>query len=134
VIVSRIWKDCTYQNKRWVKNNPTDAYWLECPPEEFKSKILIYASDENRELLLARVAVNKKSIRPEHPNLCFLVTKDLKSIMCMGWAYPFSSHWNWDSPFESIYPHIIIQDLSELARFNLSENKIFYAGQTSEIR
>jgi hypothetical protein len=98
------WPKCNFINKNWNEEG-IDSYWLECTLEEAEknvfphlSKIQIEESKRNWE----PKEKGTKDIVIGMDQLCYLVSKDLKSIISFPWYYPYSGQWNAYCPFRRI--------------------------------
>ena len=116
------WPKCKFQNGEWGQSG-IDSYWVECTSQESEEKVFKYLSSaqikESKRNWEPRKR-NSKDFKIETDRLCYLVSKDLKSIMSFPWYYPYSGQWNAYCPFERI-KEIEIQDLSEVSNISIEE-------------
>lgn len=99
------WPKCKLGNKEWASDG-IDAFWVECTLEEAEEKVFPYLSP--RQLVESRrnwerVEMDRKSSHIEKNRFCYLVSKDLNSIISFPWYYPYSGQWNAYGPFREIY-------------------------------
>lgn len=116
------WPKCEFQNGKWGQKG-VDSYWIECTLQESEEKVFKYLSSEQIEESKSNWDPREnysKDIGIETDRLCYLVTKDLKSIMPSQWYYPYAGQWNAYCPFERI-KEIEIQDLSEVSNISIEE-------------
>lgn len=110
------WPKCNFVNKEWV-NDEIDSFWVECTFEEAEKKIFPYLSprqlEESRRNWEPRER-DAKDIQIETDRLCYLVSKDLKSIISFPWYYPYSGQWNAYCPFEEIR-EVEIKELKDVS-------------------
>ena len=93
------WPQCKRINGKW-QDNGIDSYWVECSYEEEQKYVLPYLTPDQvklTEILWKRQT--SEAARVKKDLICFLVSKDLKAITPMVWYYPYSGHWNGNSPF-----------------------------------
>lgn len=98
-----------------------DSFWVECMHGEAERKIFPYLDqnwiDESKSYYEpAKEKINKYSF--ETDRLCFLISKDLKTIVPFPWYYPYSGQWNAYCPFVKI-KEIEIEDLSETTNVDI---------------
>ena len=115
------WPKCDFINREWSDHKKIDSYWVESTYEEAVRYVFPYLNpkkikncEENWQLQKS----GRKDLKKDADYLCFLISKDLKSITPMPWYYPYSGHWGggpWGagSPFVSI-KKIEITELEEL--------------------
>ncbi len=110
------WPKCKFLNKQWV-DEKIDSYWVECTFEEAERNVFPYLS-------IDQIEISKKNWEPkekgskdngiETDRLCYLVSKDLRSIISFPWYYPYSGQWNGYCPFLEV-EEIEINDLKDLS-------------------
>lgn len=100
--ISLYWPNCQRINGKWSESG-IDSYWTECTDEEAENIIFPYLTFEQIELSENFWQKGKaRGGRIDSNLLCFLVSKDLKSITPMAWFYPYSGHGGAYSPFVSV--------------------------------
>lgn len=107
-------------NREWVRDK-IDSFWVECTMEEAEGKIFPYLSYEEIEESKTIWKAQKKEendILLERSSLCYLVSKDLKSIVPYPWYYPYSGQWSAYCPFEEIRV-IEVNELNEVSTLYL---------------
>lgn len=109
--VRLVWPDCDFVNGEWVlgHENSIDSFWLQCT--EHEAELFV----NSRVTLL--LAFGDCQPAPEEFGLpiCFLVSRDLTSIIRMGWVYPHSGQWGADSPFRQLKKAIQIDKLEDIS-------------------
>lgn len=117
MIIKLYWPDCNFFNGEWV-SDVIDSYWVECTYEEAEKNVFPYLSPEqieNSKKNWEPRESNNKDIGIETDRLCYLVSKDLKSIVSLSWYYPYSGQWNAYCPFIEI-KELDIKELKDLSR------------------
>jgi hypothetical protein len=113
VNIKLFWPNCDFINKQ-LGGDKIDSYWVECTFEEAEKSIFPYLSQEQiEESKIIWDPKEKTDIEIDTDHLCYLVSKDLKSITPMPWYYPYSGMWNGYCPFVEI-PKVEITELSEI--------------------
>lgn len=110
------WPRCNFPSKQRA-DEEIDSYWVECTLEEAEINVF-------PRLSLAQIEISKKNWEPKENDskdividtnsLCYLVSKNLRSITSFPWYYPYSGQWNGYSPFEEMR-EIEIKDLKDIA-------------------
>jgi len=96
-----------------------DSFWVECTVREAGWNVFPLLSKQE-------IIESCKYWEPRDPErinwpydraqtdlLCFLISKDLKTIMPEAWRYPYAAQWNGYCPFRKI-DGIDISDLNEI--------------------
>jgi hypothetical protein len=114
VIIKLYWPECDFINNQWVGDR-IDSYWVECTLEEAVENVFPYLLPEQIEASknIWEPREKSKDIGIDTDRLCYLVSKDLRSIMPMPWFYPYSGMWNAYCPFVEI-KNIEIKELSQI--------------------
>lgn len=110
------WPKCNFLNKQWV-DDEVDSYWVECTFEEAETKVFPYLSldqIEESKNNWEQKEIDSKNLRIETDRLCYLISKDLRSIISLPWYYPYSGQWNAYCPFIEI-KEADIKDLKDLS-------------------
>jgi len=110
------WPKCNFLNNQWV-DVEIDSYWVECAFEEAEKNVFPYLSLEQIEQSKRNWKPKEKGSKDigiETDRLCYLVSKDLKSIVSFPWYYPHSGHWNGYGPFEQM-KEVEIKDLKDVS-------------------
>jgi len=108
------WPKCNFF---WAsKRDEIDSFWVECTVREAAHKVFPLLSKKKIiESCISWEPSNpeKKSIFFETDRLCFLISKDLKTIEPCAWYYPHAGQWNGYCPFREI-DEIDINNLNEI--------------------
>ena len=110
------WPKCNFLNMKWV-DEEIDSYWVECTFEEAERNVFPYLSIDQIEQSKKHWEPKErgsKDIQIETHSLCYLVSKDLQSIISFPWYYPYSGQWNGYCPFEEI-KEVEIKDLKDVS-------------------
>lgn len=113
-----VWPDCRYQNRHWDAI-PIDSFWVECYEDEAMAEIVPRLS-QSAKVRFDILMENLYNIDTE-PRICFLVSRDLRSIEAIEWTYPFGSLWNAYSPFRQLPAELSIVSLNELAGISIPD-------------
>ena len=104
MIVRWFWRECNFRGKLWGAT-PIDAFWVEATREEAVINVfpkLQPAEIEESEKFAERfLQLAEEICRPARP-YCFLVARDLSTIVPFHVHYPFHQMWNAYSPFEEM--------------------------------
>ena len=122
------WPNCDLHFKN-TEFRGNDAFFIECNLEEAKEqKFSRLAEDQISQCVrdydpIPQPGFLKLGI--ETNKMCFLVTKDQKSLLPEPWYFPYAGQWNDDNPFREIKA-IEIKNVDELANmvFELDEDDI----------
>jgi hypothetical protein len=117
MIIKLFWPECKYFSGEW-SNTKIDSYWIECTLEEAKNKVFPYLLPEKIEESLKNWDPKEQQSLLKHINrnlLCFLISKDLKSIEPLPWFYPYSGQWGAYCPFNDM-KEVHIDELIELCK------------------
>ena len=110
------WPNCKYYYKD-MDFNRNDALFLECSLEEAKEQLFSRLTEDqidqciNNYDPIPQPAFLESGI--ETNNICFLITKDQKSLLPEPWYFPYGGQWNANNPFRKI-KEIEIKNLDEL--------------------
>lgn len=110
------WPNCNYHHKKWLQKK-IDSYWVECNFEEASREVFPYLSTADIEQSMENWRPTEESLQENQlisDCLCYLVSKDLKSVSSLPWYYPYSGHWNGYGPFQGI-KKIEIKELKEIS-------------------
>lgn len=117
------WPDCNLLDGQWVKDG-IDSYWVECTYEEAKKSVFPYLSPDqigNSKKYWDQRGSKNNDTNIDIGRLCYLVSKDLKSIVPFPWYYPYSGQWNGYCPFIEI-KELNIKELRNLS--NIFPSKV----------
>jgi hypothetical protein len=108
MIVSLVWPNYSVHESDQGAQ-PVDAFWVQCDVDDAVEKVM--------------PAITDKRFDPEAktptsaefgPGFCFLVARDLTSVVQMPWVYPYSGLWNAYCPFRRLPESLTIDSLDEL--------------------
>jgi hypothetical protein len=114
------WPNCNYHNKKWGQKK-IDSFWVECSFEEAKREVFPYLTTEEKEQTMENWRPKEEGLQgnPKRRDcLCYLISKDLKSVSSFPWYYPYSGHWNAYCPFQEM-KKIEIKELTEISNINI---------------
>lgn len=121
MLIRWYWRDCDYRCKKWGAK-PFDTFWVEANQEEAESDIFPRlqpnAISESRELAERYKKVTERLRRNHVRPFCFLVAKNLSSIVPFHARYPVHQMWNAYSPFDSMSEKVVAS-LDELRNLDL---------------
>ena len=124
------WPNCNF-GFSGMEFNGNDALFLECSLEEAKEQLFDRLTDAEIEHCLRDYNPHPNSGQLEcgieTNNICFLITKDQKSLLPEPWYFPYAGQWNANNPFRKI-KEIEIKNLDELADLiiELEEDQQYY--------
>lgn len=111
------WPNCNLCFKD-IEFNGNDALFLECSLEEAKEQLFNHLTDDQIDQCLRDHNPNPNSgqlkFGIETDKICFLITKDQKSLLPEPWYFPYAGQWNGYNPFRKI-KEIEINDIGELS-------------------
>lgn len=111
------WPNCKYYHKE-IDFSGNDALFLECSLEEAQEQLFDRLTEDQIDQCLLDYVPNAN---PDHlesgietNRICFLITKDQKTLLPEPWYFPYAGQWNANNPFRRI-KEIEIKDIGELA-------------------
>jgi hypothetical protein len=114
MLVKLVWPDCTLSDRRWGAVG-CDAFWLQCSEEE--AQVACYPRATSR--------LDEQKGRPSPPAfgppVCFLVSRDLTSIVEMPWVFPHSGMWNAYCPFRALPKPVVVASLDEIPNIDIPD-------------
>lgn len=99
------WPNCNLSFKG-ISFDSNDAFFLECSLDEAKEQLFKRLTDEqiNQCHRDYEPILNEEHLvfGNESNKICFLITKDQKTLLPQPWYYPYAGQWNAYSPFVEI--------------------------------
>lgn len=86
------WPKCHFSNNQ-REDEKIDSYWVECTFEDAERNVFLYLSPDQIELSKQNWEPKEKGSKDigiDTDRLCYLVSKDLQSIVSYRWYYPYS--------------------------------------------
>jgi hypothetical protein len=119
MIVRALWENCP----SWARDGedqPIDAYWVECSPDEYEQTIKCHLPAQQICGIEDQIQkFGEYYLCDKTKNLFFLISKDLHSIQLTPRHYAFSPMWNGYNPFQGI-PTVVICSLEELTSLRIN--------------
>jgi predicted RNase H-like nuclease len=95
-----------------------DSFWLQCSASEAENLVVPRVTQEGQ-----LGPGHPGSEPPAHlgPPVCFLVSRDLSSIVQMPWYYPHSGMWNAYCPFRELPTPVHVGSIEDVADVHIPE-------------
>ncbi len=113
--IKLFWPNCNLHHND-VAFNGCDALFLECSLEEAKKHLFNRLTEKQISQCIRDYDPNPNleslEFGIETDKICFLITKDQRSLLPEPWYFPYAGQWNAYNPFQKI-KEIEIKDISE---------------------